>query len=177
MQRRRDILAPDYLAVGRIERQHLGISGRDVEPVVPERRPAAECVAAQLFGLQIDLPDAAAITGVERADLDAAIHREHPAMGDDRLRQHPGAPPGALADAGIPGARKLVRQGGMDHRMSRVAAGLRPVSIGRGGRQCHRHAGELRVGIELRVEAEHGNALAGQRLLLVAEPVASGRRH
>ena len=44
-----DVLAPDHLAVGGIERQHLGIPGRDVKPVIPEARPAAERVAAHSF--------------------------------------------------------------------------------------------------------------------------------
>jgi hypothetical protein len=48
--RRRDILPPDDLAVGRIERQHLRIAGRDVETVVPEGRPAAEGAAAHSLG-------------------------------------------------------------------------------------------------------------------------------
>ena len=137
-----DIGAPDYLAVGRIERQHLGIAGRDVKPVVPERRPAAERAAAQFLGLQIDAPYPLAARGVEGADLDSAVHRVDPPLHDQRLRQHPGIAGRAVADPARPGARELLGQCRMAHRMSRIAAGLGPIRIDRRRRQGDRGRGE-----------------------------------
>ncbi len=175
MDRRGHVLAPDHLAVGRIERQHLGIAGRHVEAAIPECRSAAKGVAALVLGLQVDPPDPVAARRIDGADLDAAIHREYPTAGDDRLRHNLGVARRAVANTGLPGARELPRQRRVAHRMGGIAARFRPVRVDRRRRQVDFGVGELRVRLDAAADPEHRDPLAGQRHFLVLEHIAPCR--
>src|SRR5271169_6566561 len=63
----------------------------------------------------------------------------------------------------------------MLHGMIRIPTGLRPVRIDHRLRQSDRDLGEIRVWLELVIEAQYRDPLARQRLFLASEPTASGK--
>ena len=164
--------SPDDPAVCRIEREDLRITGRDVETVVPVGNAAAKRSAALVVGLEIELPNPVAGRGIDRADLDPPVHGVDPALGDHRLRQHSRIAGSPLADAGAPRLGEGVRQREVLHRMVRVPAWFRPLRVDHGRRQRDRDFRQVRIRLELSVEAENGNTLPRQWLLLVTEQVA-----
>src|SRR3984957_15507440 len=64
----RNRLAPNHLAGGGIEREHLGITGGDVEPAVGIGDAAAEIPVIRILGLDIEAPDAIAAFGIVGGD-------------------------------------------------------------------------------------------------------------
>src|SRR5258707_9115669 len=83
VHRRADVGAPDHLAVGGIERQHLGIAGGNIEAGFPERWAAPAGIFAPPLPPPIRPPPPAAAWGVERAYLPPPPPPAHPPPLDD----------------------------------------------------------------------------------------------
>jgi hypothetical protein len=169
--RRRQALRPDHLAARRIEREDLGETRGDIEPIRLIGDAAAEEAGPLVVGLEIDAPDLLAALGIVRGHDRARVHGENTVPNDQGLRQEPLVVVGALADIGTPPDLQGIAQRQVIHGVVRGAADLGPVLVDRGRRQLDLELRNARVLLDGPVEGHDGDALAGQGVLVaLAEP-------
>src|SRR5258707_11671155 len=151
----------DLLAGIGVEGDDLGVAGCREDAILGKGDPAAESRPG-ILGLDADVPEPASALAVIGADRRIGIHRKDAIAEDYGRREDAAIARRAVADAGPPAGLNVLAERDVLHDVIGIAAGLGPVVVDDRARQPDLERGDLRIGLELLVEAEHGEPLAGQ---------------
>ena len=169
MDWRIDRRAPQLGAGVGIKGDDLCVAAGDEQLAVLIRDAAAEERAVVfLLRCRFHAPRPLAGGGVEGVDLALGIHGVDAAVGDDRFGEIAVPLAGALPDVLAPDDLGVRADHHMMHGVVREAAGFGP---GLGVGRTRQHDGGVRrfdIGAQLAFERQHGDARAGQLLLVLA---------